>query len=197
MRGKRIILAGMAASVITGVIFASANVRGQLLRPRHGSMRPSQSSNAAQAQPKFAHPPFSLPRMADFTGPPGAQVFPVYIDSEMNLDPTTQALYQQMATTLTGYAVVPNDRTNYFSALNNNPDFQFNYWTGVVLNVQAVAGGNLVTVGVDPVFTNRASVLTPCDYSEQYLVGNDGSITYQGFSDPNGYAGQMPTANDL
>jgi hypothetical protein len=150
-------------------------------------------SNAALGQAKLVDP---LPvRTADSVNEASARVFPVYVDSRT--DPSLQTLHEMMATTLTGYAPVPTARTNYFAALDNNADFVFRYWAATISDVQTVAGGNVVTVEVYPVFSNRATVLVPCDYTEQYLVGNDGTITYEGSADPNGYAGQMPGTIDL
>ncbi len=188
MRMNCFILAGAALAVLAGVL-ATARVYAQRLKPRSGLVQKNRANNVTRYQQKYAPPPFQMVRVSVIGNNP---VFPVSVDSGLTLDQTTQALYQQMATTLTGYATVPNDRTNYFSALNNNADFQFGWWAGTIENVQTINGGHVVTVGVYPVFTNRATVLVPNDYTEQYLVGNNGSITYQGSADPNGYAGQMP-----
>ena len=198
MRRNRSVFAVAAMSVVAVALLASAQVSAQRFGPRRGSPQARQQNTVSQPQPKLPiRSPLSKSLTNDFTNAPGDPVFPVYVDSYLTLDQATLALHQQMATALSGYATVPADRTNYFSALNNNPAFDFGYWAACIDTVQAVQGGTVVTVAVYPVFSNRASILTPNDYTEQYLVGNDGSITFQGSADPNGYAGQMPGTVDL
>ncbi len=192
MRRRSLVLAGTAIATLASIV-VSAQIHGQRVNSRKGLSRNATPNDATEVQLKYS-PPDKAAHFADANSDP---VFPVSVDSSVSLDQATLNLHQQMANALSGYATVPNSRTNYFSALNNHPEFTFGYWGATLENVQTVAGGNVVTVYVYPVFTNRSSILSPNDYTEQYLIGNDGSITYQGSADPNGYAGQMPSVIDL
>ena len=130
-------------------------------------------------------------------GDPPPDPFPVAIDPTLNLDPDTQALYQQMATALDGYAAVPNDRLNFYSAINNPPNSAVTCWGGFVEDVQPAAGGGYqVTVAVTA--STATSDLGPRTlpamagpYYELYNV-NGGVIQYLGFQDPRNVAGQPP-----
>jgi hypothetical protein len=123
---------------------------------------------------------------------PGVPTFPVYVDESLNLDPQTLALYQQAANQLTGYAPVPNDRTNYFAWVIAN--YTVLGWQGLVEALGSNGQGTLVTVSVVP--TCDVPTAFGSDYTEQYLLANDGTIQYLGFSDPLGLAGQMPSDID-
>ncbi|MGC8641471.1 MAG: hypothetical protein ACP5XB_16520 [Isosphaeraceae bacterium] len=123
---------------------------------------------------------------------PGVPTFPVYVDESLNLDPQTLALYQQAANQLTGYAPVPNDRTNYFAWVIAN--YTVLGWQGLVEALGSNGQGTLVTVSVVP--TCDVPTAFGSDYTEQYLLANDGTIQYLGFSDPLGLAGQMPSEID-
>ena len=180
------IFVGMAMTAFTARVYAQRHSR---LGPSAGKNLPTKQEAHAKGAAQRA---FGGIRAADDPGP----TFPVTVDFTLTLDANTQALYQQMATALSGYTTVPNDRINYYSAFNNWADYQISGWVGMVQNVQSIDGGNVVTVGVVPQFTNASSIVVN-DYSEQYFVGNDGRITYQGFTDPNGWAGQSPPIIDL
>jgi hypothetical protein len=113
-----------------------------------------------------------------------------------NLDQNTQQLYQSMQNSLNGSTFVPNDRTNYYSAVINVNGFVLNDWGGIITNVQPNANGFLVTVDVVPSLSSDTvgpnAIICDSDYSEQYQVFGDGSFQYVGFLDTQGLAGQMP-----
>jgi len=111
----------------------------------------------------------------------------------LNLDANTQTLYQQMATLLSGVTAVPNDRVNYDSAVIND----IANWQASLSNVQSDgSGGHAVTLRVGPVIAEGkwfgSSGTMASDYTEIYHVDSKNNITYVGFTDPNGSAGQEP-----
>lgn len=132
----------------------------------------------------------------EFIPPDGPTAFLVSINGTANLDPNTKQLHQSMATALNGYAVVPNNRLTYWSAVNNANAFVVMGWQGMITDVQANGNGNLVTVMVSPSLASdtygQACVILNSDYSEQYQVNNDGTFVYVGSFDPQGLAGQLP-----
>lgn len=113
-----------------------------------------------------------------------------------NLDQNTQQLYQSMQDSLNGSTFVPNDRTNYYSQVNNVNGFTLNGWQGIITNVQPNPNGNLVTVDVLPGLSSddvgACAIICDSDYSEQYQVFGDGTFQYIGFLDPQGLGGLMP-----
>ena len=125
----------------------------------------------------------------------GNRIFPVGVEYSLQLDPATQTLYAQMASTLTGYPNVPPDRTNYYSSVVGQAGYSINGWGGLVSNVQPNCYGNLVTVQV---FVNLSSdtlgpatIVLSSYYFEQFQVNNDNTINYLGFLDPNATTGQQ------
>ena len=126
----------------------------------------------------------------------GPAAFLVSYDTQTNLDPNTAQLYQTLASVLNGSLRVPNDRLNYYSAVNSQNDCQILGWEGIVTGVAPNANGYLVTLDVHPylgsVTDGASAFVVSGDYSEQYQVNNDGSFQYTGFLDPQGLAGQLP-----
>ena len=88
-------LASVMAAALTAEVYAQ---RPKLTNNRLRSQNPA----AKGAEVKYAPPRLVVMNAFNDVTP----VFPVVIDSELTLDPATQALYQQMATRLSGYAQV-------------------------------------------------------------------------------------------
>ncbi len=126
-----------------------------------------------------------------------AASWPVTILWTLNLNQNQQNLYEEMALVLSSYTTVPQDRLDYYSAVNSPPGSVINGWSGVLTNVQAEAGGSyLVTVLVSPYLstaTYGAVTSVDTDYSEQFTINANDQVTYVGFLDPLGYAGETPT----
>jgi hypothetical protein len=105
-------------------------------------------------------------------------------------------LYQNIATTLSGFNQVPNDRLTYYSAVNNNNNCTIVGWGGFITGIQPNCNGYLVSVLVTPSLSSPvyggAAIVIGADYTEQYQVNNDGSFQYLNSLDPQGLAGQMP-----
>ena len=122
--------------------------------------------------------------------------FNAIVNPNLNLDANTFALYQQMATTLSAVTDVPNDRLNYYSAVNQPPVYQILGWEGMVSTVQANNGGYLVGVSVVPYLSAEggAGVVSNSDYLETYQITN-GVVQYVGSADPQSLAGQMPVVD--
>ncbi len=141
--------------------------------------------------PKDAKPGMA-PRMSamDITAP----AWDVTVDWSLQLTAQNAAIYQQMASAIAGVNSIPADRTNYYSMVVNQPGFTVNGWTGMVNDVAADGNsGNFVTVAVFPLLTSDQfgyPTQIASDYSERYNVAGDGTITYLGFLDPQGLAGQ-------
>jgi len=121
---------------------------------------------------------------------PDTPVFPVDVDPNLSLDAAAQTLYDQMAQRLTGYATVPVSRTNYYAVFVNSRHYRIIEWQGTLTDVTPAAGGNVVTVGVNPALQTPTWISN--DYTEQYFVSNNGAIQYLGFADPLGLAGRYP-----
>jgi len=178
----------------------------------HRQAPPSPSSPRQAPSHQFSPPPYvidnpfeglniqrsSIPRgssprhlTAGFTPP--SQTNPagwVTVDPSLSLDAQTRALYQRMATDVSGYAAVPNDRANYYSSVIND----VGYWGGMLVNVRASPqGGYVASVLVRPTIADGqlygSSTVIISDYSETYYVDANDNVTYGGFSDPNGWAG--------
>jgi len=127
----------------------------------------------------------------------GGNTWSVRVDWTLNLNNQQEALYQQMTTLLSNNTTIPQDRLNYYSAVNNPPTYVISGWGGVLTNVQQQGNGTyLLTVSVCPFFSAAAlfgsSTEVFTDYSEQYSVDANNSLSYVGFLDPKGWAGQMP-----
>jgi hypothetical protein len=122
--------------------------------------------------------------------------FWVTYDNQVIVDPNAQQLYQSMGNILTGWAGLPNDRLNYYSAVDNNNDCVINGWQGIISNVEANCNGYLVTVAVVPLLASdtygTTAVVMDSDYSEQFQVFKDSTFEYIQSLDPLGLAGQMP-----
>jgi hypothetical protein len=141
--------------------------------------------------PKDAQPTLE-PRMA-VTGLV-APAWDVTVDWSLQLADQDATLYRQMATNIGADADIPADRTNYYSMVVNQPGFAVNGWTGMVNSVVADGnGGYLVTVSVFPLLSSDqygTPTQIASDYSERSVVAGDGTVTYLGFLDPQGLAGQ-------
>ena len=117
----------------------------------------------------------------------------VGVDWGLQLDAETQALYQQMANLFSTVNAVPNDRLNYYSAVNDPPNWTIQNWTGLVTGVAANGDGTYqVTVTANPCFAQSTTLVILSDYSEIYHVDQNNNATYVGFSDPNNWAGTIP-----
>ena len=129
--------------------------------------------------------PLSPVRVVNVVGTPW-----VTVDWGLTLDANHQALYQNMATLLSGVAAVPQDRDNYYSVIIND----VGSWLGMVSDVQAANGGGyVVTVSVSPLISPGSlygdATGVGGDYSEIYHVDVNNNVTYSGFTDPEGMAG--------
>lgn len=195
-----------AASLVAVFVVAGSlgSVRGQ----RAKSTRPNSSARKEMVgtpspKPEPSHLILNIPTkdlpsslLPPKPAPAAAQPQPfwrVSVSWGLQLDANTQALYQHMADLLSGVTAVPNDRLNYYSAVNRPPDWVIGGWTGMVTDVQpSVGGGHVVTVTANPVFPDWTSVTIFSDYSEHYNIDQFNNIVYVGFSDPNNWAGKMP-----
>lgn len=113
-----------------------------------------------------------------------------------NLDAYTQQLYQTMQNIINSYAISPNDRIIYYSAVDNVNGYMVNGWQGIITNVQQNANGYLASIDVLPDLSSdsaASAIIVDSDYSEQFQVFPDGSFQYTRSFDPLGQAGQMPT----
>ena len=186
----------IAAAVTLGcssLVFAMSIVQAQRVKPARQAL-------AGAALPK----PKAVPKHAVRGGAVAAQppVMAAAADTpfwnvtvlwSLNLDGPTQALYQQMANLLSGVNAVPNDRLNYYSAVNDPPTWVIQSWSGMVSNVVANPDGSYqVTVTANPLFAGQSSLSLLSDYSEIYNIDQDNNINYVGFSDPNNWAGTIP-----
>lgn len=188
----------VAVFSVVGAVLFSANAPAQKsgartsLRAKQGktSRRPLYGSTNSQFEPK-AFPAFERPDLNDLDYDPEVPTFPVDVDPALTLDQATQAQYQQLANQLSGYATVPNDRLNFYSAFVNSPDFTVVGWQGILEDVGSDPSGSVVTLSVIPALDYVMAY--PISYTEQYLVGNDGSIQFLGSADPLGVAGQFPS----
>ena len=183
------------AACLMGICLAACEALGQRPRwaspaRRHASAhtRRGRAPSVPTTQPKGVIPPVAGAMQNALASDPGVPTFPVYVSDSLNLDPQTLALYQQAANQLTGYAPVPNDRTNYYAWVIRN--YTVLGWQGLVESLVANGQGTVVTVYVFP--TCDVATAFGSDYTEQYLLANDGTIQYLGFSDPLGLAGQVP-----
>jgi hypothetical protein len=128
-----------------------------------------------------------------YTPPPFDPSIFVDVDPSLSLDANTLALYNQMASTLNGSTLVPQDRLNYYSAYANSNTLMITAWSAYVENVQANCNGYLVTIrvqaGINSTTTGPSTLLDGPNYFEKYQVVN-GQFAYQGFLDPDGTSGQ-------
>lgn len=183
----------LACSLLVGVVVAQVPKPSETPENRrdHQIPKPNKSKRAGVVNRRATRN--SAPMAASAVDP--TPIFSVVVDPSLNLDPDTMAIYQQMAAQLNDYPAIPNDRTNYYSAVNSPPDYIIAYWEGIVRNVQANGGGYQVTVSVIPNLSSTdygpATTIPSSDYTETYWIAN-GNIQYVGFSDPNGLAGQFP-----
>lgn len=158
------------AVVALGVVGLWGPARGQRVK----SNRTPPGNKASRGLARSPGPP--RPKHKHFNAGPAAYhplavrddalpprpVWDVGVDWSLQLDPDTQALYQRMADLLSGVTTVPNDRLNYYSAVNKPPDWVIERWSGLVTNVQPAAGGGYtVTVTANPHFTNMGPNLRP------------------------------------
>jgi len=118
---------------------------------------------------------------------PAPPFFNISVAWSLELDQAQQTLYGQMATILSGVTDVPPSRTNYYSDVG-----PIDSWKGMVNSVITTNGINTVNVAVFPILTGNDSTSVVSDYSEQYSIDQNNVVTYLGFTDPNGWAGQTP-----
>jgi hypothetical protein len=120
----------------------------------------------------------------------------VDVDWSLALDPNSAALYAQMGTLVSGFPAVPNDRMNYYAAVSLPPDYVISGWAGLVTDVSPINnGGYVVTISVTPLLATIAygdPTVVSTNYSEQFSVDGNNSVTYLGFLDPLGLSGQDP-----
>lgn len=99
----------------------------------------------------------------------GPAFFLVSYDTKANLNQGEVQLYQNMVNLLNGYANVPQDRLNYFSALNNANGCTITGWQGYISNVQPNCNGYAVTISITPTLASntygQAAVVYDSDYS--------------------------------
>ncbi len=120
----------------------------------------------------------------------------VGVDPQLQLDAQTQLLYQQMATTLDGYANVPDSRVTYYGAVNNQGNYSIAGWGAFVEGVQSDGnGGYNVNLSVTPSVIDSTyglnTIIFDLNYSESYNI-NNGVINYLNSADPGGQSGQLP-----
>jgi hypothetical protein len=195
MRKTRFILAATVLAFLAGMVMLGRDRLGaQVARPVSRVTKPS-PTDLTKTSKRLKRPSLNGGRipLAEDDQPPA---FCVVVDPTLNLTPDQQALYQQMATDLQDVAAIPNDRLNYYSAVNNPPNYVIRGWGGTVQNVQPdCCGGYLVTVFVKPHLSTTAygnsTIILTSDYCEIYQVTND-VPQYVSFTDPAGLAGQMP-----
>ncbi len=91
--------------------------------PTKRTRPPGPGVSRQQVVPKGILGSAALPNGADLTtrglNSPKTPSGSVAVDFTLNLNPETKALYQQMASAISGYTAVPDDRLNYYSAVNN------------------------------------------------------------------------------
>lgn len=134
------------------------------------------------------------PRTSALQYDPETPLFAVAVDPELDLDEATLETYQQLANQLSGFATVPNDRLTFYSAFVDSVDYTILGWQGIVENVTADPSGSIVTVAVIPALDSALAY--EINYSEQFLVGNDGSIQYLSSTYPAALVGQFPDETD-
>lgn len=127
--------------------------------------------------------------------------FLVSYNERIITDPDARLIAQNLANTLNGYNVIPNDRLAYYAAVNNNNGCEISAWQGSITDFQANANGYLVTMSVLPTLSSEeygpATLVLNSDYTEQFQVNNDGTFAYAGSFDPQGLAGLMPSLAGL
>ena len=131
----------------------------------------------------------------------GPHFFLVSYDETVITDPTQRQLYQSLADVLNGWQQIPNDRLNYYSAVDNQNGYAITGWQGIITTVQPNNNGYSVTVSITPTLTTDAagsqSVPMTADYSEVFQVNHDNTFQYTGFLDPQRLAGHLPDIADL
>lgn len=176
----------MIAMVATGLALTMTSVRAQRAgRPTTARVDPSAGPCRKQIQASAAPAQFAT-----------AQSSPspwVSVEWGLTLDVNTRALYQHMADVLSAVTAVPNSRLNYYSAVVND----IAGWSGMVTNVQAVAGGGYsVTISVEAnpaagsQYGDAAKFYS--DYSETYHIDVNNNVTFAGSDDPEGLSGLVP-----
>jgi hypothetical protein len=206
---RRIVLAVCLCVVVAGVIAASPRARrsssAQATRPHvrpgvailKGAQNPQQMPHVRPgvAILKGAQNPQQM--MLIHLGDVQPAVWAVNVYSELNLGMDDQQLYQSMASVLTGVVIVPNDRLNYWSAVNNPPNSSISSWYGSVTVVTPDGnGGYLVTVAASPNVTLASGGAVSAslgNYTEQWDIDVNNNATFVQSFDPEGLAGQMPT----
>ncbi len=125
MYRKRFVLAAVVSSTLIGIlgmVVYAQRVPTKRTKPRGGAV------SRPQVVPKGILGPAALPNKGDLTtrglNSPNTASWSVAVDFTLKLDPETKALlYQQMTSAISGYTAVPNDRLNYYSAVNNPPNW--------------------------------------------------------------------------
>lgn len=149
---------------------------------------------ALPSQPRGWTIPLIAPR--ELAGPPlPAKSFRIVgFDEGAVSEPKLHSLWQRMTNALSEYGRVPRDRLKYYSAmLDGRPHtYELQSWYGVIRGVRPApfGKGHLVTIEVGP--DVDAAAIFDTDYTEQYLVGDDGSVRFVGSADPRGLGGRYP-----
>ncbi len=127
---------------------------------------------------------------------PAPPAWMVEVDFTLVLDDATTALYQQCANTLGGYTGIPAARPDFYSAVDQPPDYVINGWLGFVTDVQPLpTGGYTVTVRVCPQLSSTEYgpvTVVSGDYSERYTIDANNHVQYLDSLDPEGMSGQVP-----
>lgn len=196
MSKKRLMLAAGACwllMVVLGMVVYAQRLPTNRRTTARGHSVPKVYSKREQAS---AFPQNAVAPAVRGLNPADVLPWSVSVDFTLNLDPQSQALYQQMATAISAYIGVPNDRLNYYSAVNNPPNWVIGGWGGLVHDVEPDGnGGYVVTVLVNPDLSATpygTGVTISTDYSERYSVDANNNVQYLGFLDPGGWAGQQP-----
>jgi hypothetical protein len=120
MYKKRFVLAAVVSSKLIGIL---GTVHHAQRDPTKRTRPPGPGVSRPNVVPKGILGSAALPNGADLTtrglNSPKTPSWSVAVDFTLNLNPETKALYQQMTSAISGYTAVPDDRLNYYSAVNN------------------------------------------------------------------------------
>ncbi len=107
-----------------------------------------------------------------------------------DLDPQTQALYQNLANAIAGFVGVPDSRWAYYGLYNDGTTWAIGSWGGSVLNaVPDGNGGYQVSMTVGPNFSISPGLIVGGGYYEIFNVDAAGVVTFIGSQDPNNASG--------
>jgi hypothetical protein len=103
-----------------------------------------------------------------------------------DLDPQTQALYQNLANAIAGFTGAPDARAAYYSYYNDGVNWAIGSWSASVVDAAPDGnGGYNVTLPVGPIFTTTPQTANGVcgGYQEIFNVDANGGVTYVGWQD--------------